>query len=99
MQPLPQPKLPGFTGQNNRIGGAPPAARPPIIPDIDREAVVKAINDAGLLTYDVRRVRITGYLKSMYALARFLTQTRIDMDAKETVISDIVEKIHEHLPF
>ena len=50
-----------------------PAAQPPIIPDIDREAVVKAINDAGLLTYDVRRVRITGYLKSMYALARFLT--------------------------
>ena len=73
------------------------AAQPPIIPDIDREAVVKAINDAGLLTYDVRRVRITGYLKSMYALARFLTQTRIDMDAKETVISDIVEKIHEHI--
>lgn len=74
-----------------------PAAQPPIIPDIDREAVVKAINDAGLLTYNVRRVRITGYLKSMYALARFLTQTRIDMDAKETVISDIVEKIHEHI--
>lgn len=74
-----------------------PAAQPPIIPDIDREAVVKAINDAGLLTYNVRRVRITDYLKSMYALARFLTQTRIDMDAKETVISDIVEKIHEHI--
>ena len=66
-------------------------------PDIDREAVVKAINDAGLLTYNVRKVRITDYLKSMYALARFLTQTRIDMDAKETVISDIVEKIHEHI--
>ena len=68
-------------------------------PDIDREAVVKAINDAGLLTYNVRKVRITDYLKSMYALARFLTQTRIDMDAKETVISDIVEKIHEHIVF
>lgn len=74
-----------------------PVAQQPIIPNIDREAVVKAINDAGLLTYDVRRVRITDYLKSMYALARFLTQTRIDMDAKETVISDIVEKIHEHI--
>lgn len=74
-----------------------PVAQQPIIPNIDREAVVKAINDAGLLTYNVRRVRITDYLKSMYALARFLTQTRIDMDAKETVISDIVEKIHEHI--
>lgn len=65
--------------------------------DIDREAVVKAINDAGLLTYNVRRVRITDYLKSMYALARFLTQTRIDMDAKEHVISDITGKIHDHI--
>lgn len=74
-----------------------PTTPPQDYPDIDREAVVKAINDAGLLTYNVRRVRITDYLKSMYALARFLTQTRIDMDAKETVISDIVEKIHDHI--
>lgn len=69
----------------------------PITSDIDREAVVKAINDAGLLTYNVRRVRITDYLKSMYALARFLTQTRIDMDAKEAILSDIVTMIHEHI--
>lgn len=76
---------------------ATPATPPQDFPFIDREAVVKAINDAGLLTYNVRRVRITDYLKSMYALARFLTQTRIDMDAKETVISEITEKIHEHI--
>ena len=75
----------------------PPAASVPDHPDIDREAVVKAINDAGLLTYNVRRVRITDYLKSMYALARFLTQTRIDMDAKEHVIADITKTIHEHI--
>lgn len=80
------------------VPAAPTAVTPPQdFPDIDREAVVKAINDAGLLTYNVRKVRITDYLKSMYALARFLTQTRIDMDAKETVISDIVEKMHEHI--
>ena len=65
--------------------------------DIDREAVVKAINDAGLLTYNVRKVPITDYLKSMYALARFLTQTRIDMDAKETVIKDITEMIRSYV--
>ena len=76
---------------------ATPATPPQDFPDIDREAVVKVINDAGLLTYNVRRVRITDYLKSTYALARFLTQTRIDMDAKETVISEITEKIHEHI--
>ena len=74
-----------------------PAAQPPIIPDIDREAVVKAINDAGLLTYDVRKVRITDYMKSMYALAGFLTRVCIDLDAKETIISDIVKMIHDHI--
>ena len=75
----------------------PPAQPARDFPQIDREAVVKAINDAGLLTYNVRKVRITDYLKSMYALARFLTQTRIDMDAKEIVISEIVDKIHSHI--
>ncbi len=65
--------------------------------DFDREAVVKAINDAGLLTYHVRKVRITDYLRSMYALARFLTHTRIDIDAKDTIIKEITEKIHSHI--
>ena len=67
------------------------------LPKIDREAVVKAINDAGLLTYDVRKSRVTDYLKSMFALARFLTRTRIDMDAQENVISEIVTMIHDHI--
>lgn len=69
----------------------------PVYSDIDRVGVVKAINDAGLLTYHVRKVRITDYLKSMYALARFVTQTRIDIDAKDNVISDITEMIHKHI--
>lgn len=66
-------------------------------PTIDREAIVKAINDTGLLTYDVRRVRITDYLKSMYALARFLTRTQIDMDARDTVVKNVVEMIRKHV--
>ena len=66
-------------------------------PVIDREGVVKAINDAGLLTYDVRKVRITDYLKSMYNLAHFLTQTRIDLDALSTVHTEIVEMIRKHI--
>lgn len=64
---------------------------------INREAVVKAINDAGLLTYDVRKVRISDYVKSMFSLARFLTQTRIDIDVQTNVISDIVEMIDRHI--
>lgn len=74
-----------------------PTAPAPAPYDIDREGIVKAINDAGLLTYHVRKVPISDYLKSMYALARFLTQMRIDMDAKEYVISDITGMIHEHI--
>lgn len=75
----------------------PPSAPVQVHSDIDREAIVKAINDAGLLTYNVRKVRITDYLKSMYALAWFLTMNRIDMDAKTTVISEIIERIHSHI--
>lgn len=95
--PSGQPEQPAQTTQPTTPQTANENPATPVRSDIDREAVVKAINDAGLLTYNVRRVRITDYLKSMYALARFLTQTRIDMDAKEHVISDIVGKIHEHI--
>ena len=93
--PLQQPLL--AQSASEQVLNNPTASEAPEVPDIDREAIVKAINDAGLLTYEVRKVRITDYLKSMYALARFLTQTRIDMEAKEHVISDIVNMIHEHV--
>lgn len=35
----------------------------------DREAVMKFINDAGLLSYDVRAVRISNYLNSLFKMA------------------------------
>ena len=67
------------------------------IPDIDREAVVKAVNESGLLTYHVRKVRITSYLKSLFAMANFLTMFRLNMDAKDEVLGEIVQKIHDHI--
>lgn len=63
----------------------------------DREAVVKAINDSGLLSYNVRKVRISDYLKSVFALARFLSMTRLSFDATDTVIDEIVEMIHSYV--
>ena len=63
----------------------------------DREEVVRAINDAGLLSYDVRTVKITNYLKSMYDLCRLLTHSRIDIDAKETMMNEIIDTIHNHI--
>lgn len=65
--------------------------------DLDREKIVKAINDSGLLTYDVRRIRINDYLKSMFALVRLLTQANIDSAALSGVQSDIVQLISDHV--
>ena len=62
----------------------------------DREAVMKFINDYGLLTYDVRSVRISNYLASLYKMARLLTQTELCKTASKEVIADIVRMIHEH---
>ena len=62
----------------------------------DREAVMKFINDYGLVTYDVRSVRISNYLASLYKMARLLTQTELCKTASKEVIADIVRMIHDH---
>ena len=62
----------------------------------DREAVMKFINDYGLLTYDVRSVRISNYLASLYKMARLLTQTGLCKTASKEVVADIVRMIHNH---
>ena len=66
------------------------------IDSFDREAVMKFINDYGLLTYDVRSVRISNYLASLYKMARLLTQTELCKTASKEVVSDIVHMIHDH---
>ena len=63
----------------------------------DREAVMKFINDYGLLTYDVRSVRISNYLASLYKMARLLTQTELCKTASKEVVTDIVRMIHDHV--
>lgn len=64
----------------------------------DREAVVKAINDSGLLTYDVRTTRIhNNYLTSMFSLARLLTQSGKYPDATDDVLEEIVKRIREYI--
>lgn len=66
----------------------------PAEPELDRESVVKAINDAGLLTYDVRKVRINDYLKSLFSLTRLLTQSGLHPSASYEVVGEIVEMVH-----
>jgi type III restriction protein res subunit len=66
-------------------------------PELDREAIVKAINDAGLLTYDVRRIRINDYLKSLFSLTRLLTQSGLQPSASYDVVNEIVEMIRSFI--
>lgn len=64
---------------------------------LDREGIVRAINDTGLLTYDVRRVRINDYLKSLFSLARLLTHSGLCSSAKYDVENEIMEMIHRYV--
>lgn len=67
------------------------------IDSLDREGVVKAINDSGLLSYDVRNVRINNYLNSLYSLARLLRQSGQYQDATDDVLEEIVKMIREYV--
>lgn len=64
---------------------------------LNRSKIIKAINDMGLLTYNVRSTVITNYLISLYRLAHLLTQSGLAPDAVQNVLNDIVEKIHVYV--
>lgn len=66
------------------------------VSSIDREAITKYINDTALLTYMVRSVKISSYLKSLTALAALLTYQNIDRSALGTVTKDVVDMIHNY---
>lgn len=63
----------------------------------DREAVVKFINDAGLLSYNVRALRINDYLKSLYRMAHLLTMSKLHREAIREVQDELVEMIHSYV--
>ena len=63
---------------------------------IDRESVTKFINDSALLTYVVRSVKISSYLKSLTSLVSLLTHQNIDRSALGTVTNEVVEMIHQY---
>lgn len=64
--------------------------------EFDRESVMKAINDSGLLSYDVRSVKINNYLTSLYALTRLLVQSNKYPEAKDEVLEEIIKQIREY---
>ena len=69
----------------------------PMEDSFDRGAVVKFINDSGLLTYDVRSVQITNYLVSTFKLARLLSQTGLYSVAIKDFRAEVVSLIHQHI--
>ena len=80
-----------------RPAPAAPAPEQPLLPlEIDRPAIIKAINDLGLLTYVVRSAQINDYLKSLLDLAGLLTRSGIDPHAADTVEREILERIRAY---
>ena len=63
----------------------------------DREAVMKFINDAGLLSYNVRALRINDYLKSLYRMAHLLTMSGLHRTAIREVQAEIAEMIRDYV--
>lgn len=68
-----------------------------LIPEIDRPAIIKFINDSGLLTYEIRQVRINSHLTSLIDLSRFLTHTNIYKNAIREVDGEIIDMIHGYI--
>ena len=64
---------------------------------LNRPKIIKAINDMGLLTYNVRSTVITNNLISLYRFAHLLTQSGLDPNAVQNVLDDIVKKIHAYV--
>lgn len=68
-----------------------------ILPVIDREGIIKYVNEQGLLTYYVRSARIHSYLKSLLDLASLLTQANVYPRANAEVTADVVKMIHDYV--
>lgn len=63
----------------------------------DREAVMKFINDAGLLSYTVRFVRINDYLVSLFKMAHLLTMSGLYKAAISDIQIDVIKLIHDYV--
>ena len=67
-----------------------------VVDGIPRDEIMKFINDFGLLSYDIRTVRITNYLSSLFSMCRFLSQTGLNAVVINSVKREIINKIHDY---
>lgn len=70
---------------------APVSSQVSFLPEIDRVAIIKHINEKGYLNYFIRNVRINSYLKSLLTLAGILTQHMIYPQANDEVKNEITD--------
>lgn len=63
----------------------------------DRESVMKFINDAGLLSYNVRSLKINNYLKSLFEMAHLLTISGLYREAIREVKTEIALMIADYI--
>lgn len=63
----------------------------------DREEVMKFINDSALLSYNVRAVRISNYLNSLFKMAHLLTMSGLRREAIREVQDEIADMIHAYV--
>lgn len=69
----------------------------PVTDGVNRAEVMKAINDTGLLSYDVRSVRVnTNYLSSLFAFCRFLSQFGLNDSKLGDVKKEILQRIRAY---
>lgn len=67
------------------------------IPALDRESVIRFINESGFLTYVVRSVKINSYLKSLLSLAGLLTHNLIYPNANDEVRDEVTDLIRAYI--
>ena len=76
---------------------APAPEAEPVADVFDRAAVVRFINDAGVLTYQVRPAKIKSYLASLFGLAHVLTQCGVYPNAVDDMTDGVLKMLREHV--
>ncbi len=73
------------------------SAQQTLFPEIDRESVIKFINEQGFLTYQIRMTKVNSYLKSLLSLAGILTQNMIFQGANEEIKNEITDLMRTYI--
>lgn len=64
---------------------------------IDREAIAKFINEAALITYEIKPFKTTDYLPSLIKLASLIKNTGLDTQALRGIQQDGIRMIEEYI--